>query len=188
VLEQLVAGEDLSRPAHERLEERELLSREPDRRLAAPNLARGGVETEVADLEHGRPLDRAAPVKRPQTREQLGEGERLRQEVVGPGVEPGHAILDGAACRQHQHRSPDPTLAQLAADLHAVEPGKHEVEDDGVVLDRGGHPERVVARARDVRRVALLDQPAPQQAGHLQLVFDDEDAHGPIVAPAMRVR
>ena len=39
--------------------------------------------------------------------------------------------------------------------------------------------EGVVARPRDVDGVALLDEPAPKQARHLQLVLDDEHAHAP---------
>ena len=35
----------------------------------------------------------------------------------------------------------------------------------------------VLAASRDVRRVPLLDEPAPHEARHPQLVLDHQDAH-----------
>ena len=76
---------------------------------------------------------------------------------------------------------------QSPADLDAVEPGQHQVEDDRVVLDRRGQRERVRAGAGDVGRMALLAQAAAQQAGQLRLVLGDEEPHlACIVAPWMR--
>jgi hypothetical protein len=51
------------------------------------------------------------------------------------------------------------------------------------------HPERVLTSGSDVCRIALLDEPAVNQAGHLELVLDDQDAHAHILAgPSMRER
>ena len=177
VLEQLEAREHAARPAHERLEQRELLRRELDLGVAAPDAPRGRVEAQVADREHRRPLGRAAPGERPQPGEQLGERERLRQVVVGAGVEAADAILDRVARGQHQHRRPDAVRAQPAADLDAVHAGEHQVEHDRVVLGRARHPQRVFAGAGDVGGVRLLDEPAPQQRRELGLVLDDQHAH-----------
>src|SRR5207253_10022288 len=76
VLEQVQPREDLARPAHERLEERELLRRQVDLARAAPGTAGRRVEAQVADLEHGRPLELAAAAERAEAGEQLGERER----------------------------------------------------------------------------------------------------------------
>ena len=63
--------------------------------LAAPDLARARVELEVGEPQHlavvplGRPAEQRA-----HAREQLLERERLRDVVVGAGVEPGDAVLD----------------------------------------------------------------------------------------------
>ena len=40
-----------------------------------------------------------------------------------------------------------------------------------------GPPEGVFAVARDVGGHALLPKAAPDQAGHLEVVFNDQDAH-----------
>ena len=45
------------------------------------------------------------------------------------------------------------------------------------------HPEGVLAAARDIRGQSLLDETAPDQARHPQLVLDDQHPHGSIVAP-----
>ena len=49
-----------------------------------------------------------------------------------------------------------------------------------------GHPDGVVAGARDVDRVALLDQAAAEQVRHLQLVLDDQDPHALISFSPLR--
>ena len=153
------------------------------------DLARRRVEPEVADLEHRRPLHGSPPHERPQPREELGERERLRQVVVGARVETGDAVVDAVARREHEHRRPHAVLANPAADLEAVDPGEHEVEHDRVVLGGLGHPDGVVAGAGDVDRMTLLDEAAVQEARHLQLVLDHEDAHPRhIVARKMRAR
>ena len=136
-----------------------------------------GIQPQVAHLEHRRALDRATPHQRPQPCEELGERERLRQVVVGPRIETRDAVVDRVARGEHEHRCPDAVLADPAADLEAVDAGEHQVEHDRVVLGRLRHPDRVVARARDVDRVTLLDEPAPEQARHLELVLDDQDPH-----------
>src|SRR5207302_1872194 len=74
-VEQLPAAQDRSRPAHEELEQRELLRRELELRLAAPRTMGRRVEAQVADLEHRRTLDRRAASQRAQPGEQLLEEE-----------------------------------------------------------------------------------------------------------------
>ena len=50
-------------------------------------------------------LGAAAPQQDAQPGQQLGEGERLDEVVVGPGVEAGDAVLDGVAGGQDQDRA-----------------------------------------------------------------------------------
>ena len=124
--------------------------------IAAPGSMCRGIEAEVADLQHRRPLHLPAPGQSADPCEQLLEGERLGEVVVGSRVEADDAIVHGVACRQHQHRRPDLLPAQAAADLEAVRPRQHHVEDDRVVRDGARHPQRLLTAIGDVRRVPLL--------------------------------
>ena len=157
-----------------------------DLRPVSPRLPGGRIEAEISHLQQGGTLGRATPHERAKPREQLGERERLQQVVVGAGIEPGDAILDRIARREHQHRRPDAPLAQSPAHLDPVEAGQHQVEHDRVVLRGRPQRERIVARPRDVDSVPLLDEAAAQQARHLELVLDHEYSHARIVILEMR--
>ena len=136
-----------------------------------------GIEAQVADLHHRRALDRAAADEGTQAGEQLGEGERLDQVIVGAAVEAGDPIVEGAARGQHQDRRPDAVAAQAPAGLEAVDPGQHHVEDDGVVVGGARHQQGALAFVGDVDVQPFLAQPATQQGRHLHLVLDDQDLH-----------
>src|SRR5581483_4350230 len=157
--------------AHEQLEKGELLRGEVELVAAAPGSMGRGVEAQVADLEDGGTLDRSAPGERPKTRQELLEGERLRQVVVRSRVETADAVVDSVARRQHENRSPDAVVPQAAADLEAVRAREHDVEDDRVVRDGACHPERFLAAVGDVGGVALLAQAAAEQLAELLLVL-----------------
>ena len=122
-VEQLGAAERHAGPAHEQLEQRELLGGEVELLVAAPRPVRSRIQTEIADLEDGRPLHRRASSQRAQPREQLLEGERLGEVIVGAGIESIDAVVDGVARREHQDGRPDAAAAHQAADLEAVRPG-----------------------------------------------------------------
>src|SRR5205085_11014487 len=64
VVEDLGLGRDVSVPAHQVLEQRELAARQADLRLAVTSLPAGRVEPQRSELEDGRPRRRAAPEER----------------------------------------------------------------------------------------------------------------------------
>ena len=146
------------------------------------------IEAQVAHLDRRRPLARRAPHDRPQAREQLGERERLRQVVVGAGVEAADPVADRVAGGEHQHRHPHLALAQAAQGRETVDGRQHHVEQDGVVRRGLDHPQRVLAVGGDVCCVALLAQAAGDQGRHLRFVLDDEHPHSAIVATRRPVR
>ncbi len=156
VLEQLEAGEHLPGRRMNDLEQRELLGRQRDLGVAAPYLPSRRVEAEVTHLEQRGPLDRAAAGQRSQAGKELGERERLQQVVVGAAVEPSHPVGHGVPRGEHQHRRPDPVLAQPPARLEPVDPREHDVEHDRVVLARRGAHQRLLPLARLRRRPARL--------------------------------
>ncbi len=157
----------------------ELLGREIDLRLATPDLMGRRVEPQLADLDDRRPLALAAPHQGTEPGQQLGEGEGLGQVVVGAAVEAGDPVLERAAGGQHQHRRPDPLLAQAPAGLEAVDAGQDHVEDDRVVTRGAGHADSFLAGTGDVDGQALLAEATPDQRRHLHLVLDHQDIHTP---------
>ena len=177
LLQQLVPREHLSRPAHEQLEQRELLRRQLDLGVAAPDALGGGVELQVADFEHGGSFDCSAADDRAQSRPQLRERERLDQVVVGARVEPVDAIVHRVTSRQEEHRRPNPAGAQAGAGLESVHARQHDVQHNCVVALRLRHPERVFAPHRQIGDAAALAQAAAQERAELRIVLDDERAH-----------
>ena len=164
-------------PAHEGFQEDELLGGELDLGIATPSLVSRRIEAQVANLNDRRPLALSAPDQGSKPGQQLGEGERLGQVIVGPAVEPGNAVLERAASGKHQHWRPDPLLAQAPAGLEAVDAGQDHVENDRVVTASAGHADRFLTSARDVNGQALLAETTPDQRRHLHLVLDDQDIH-----------
>ena len=114
--------------------------------------------------------------------EQLFERERLRQVVVGAGVEPFHPVLDLGARGQHQHRQPAPLAPQGAADLEAVHARHEHVQDDRVRLGLLVEPlERLAPVLGQLDGVALELQGPAQRLSYRALVVDDQDLHVRIV-------
>jgi hypothetical protein len=68
---------DWAGAAHEGLEQGELLGREGDLGLAAPDLARGGVEAQIAGLDDRVSLALPAADQGTQAGQELGEGKGL---------------------------------------------------------------------------------------------------------------
>ena len=176
VLEQALAGDDQPLVAHQVLEQLELAVGELDLALAALHLARVRVElSRSPTTSEAAAARRPAPQQRADPREQLLALERLRQVVVGAGVEAADAVLGLGASGQHQDRHVA-LRAQAAADLDAVEAGQAEVEHDEVRDEAGGDVERLDAVGRGAHLVALVAQRAAQDVGDLLVVLDDEDA------------
>ena len=117
------------------------------------------------------------PDQHPHTRQQLGEGERLDQIVVGAGVEAPDAIVHAVARRQHQHRRCRPLLRTRARTCQAIELGQHQgrarSRRRGDSLRTRGLPPP--SRA-EIDRVAGLAEALAQGFRKRQVVLDDQDA------------
>ena len=137
------------------------------------------VERERPVAEHLEPLGAAAAVQRPDAGQQLVEAERLRQIVVGAGVEAADHVLDRVARGEHQDGRVPPLPPELGRDLEPVLLGQHDVEQDDVVLVDVGQHGGLVAVGGDVHHVALFLQSLLDESGDLPVVFHDENFHGP---------
>src|SRR4051812_23615763 len=193
LVEQALAGDDQALVAHQELEQLELPVGQLDLALAAVNLARVGVEDEIAHLHRGGAARRAAAQQRPDPRQQLLALEWLDQVVVGAAVEAGHPVLGLSPCRQHQDRHVA-VAAQAPADLDSIEPGQAEIEHDEIGNEAGGDVESLGPVGGGADFVALVAERAAQDIGDVDVVLDDQDSparlfhfgeHRPMVAAEM---
>ena len=85
--------------------------------LAPLGLPGREVERQVADAEPPPLALEAAPQQGPQAGQQLGQREGLDQVVVGAGIEPRDAVVDGVARRQDEHGRVVADAAHAPADV-----------------------------------------------------------------------
>ena len=160
----------------EELEQPVLGARELDAPVAAPHVARPGSSARSAKRSTlGRGLD--APQQRAQAREQLAQGERLDQVVVGAGIEAGDAVVDRVARGEHEDRRAVAGLAHAPAHLEAVDVRHGDVEHDGVDLLAGDAVERLAAVLGEGHVVALEGQRPLHRRAQRRLVVDHQDSH-----------
>ena len=129
---------------------------------------------------------RPAHGRRAQAGQQLVHAERLRDVVVGAGVERGDLVALAAPRRQDDDRHLRPT-AQPVDDVEAVHPGQAEVEQDDVRVVAGGELQRLLAPSRRGRRRTRGPEVGGEGPTDRRLVVDDQDPrHGtaPDVAAA----
>src|SRR5215207_2409489 len=134
----LGARDDAAGVAHEMLEQRVLLRRERDLALPASSGMAARIHDEFGHRELVGKHVAATSDESTESCEELTEVERLREIIVGAGVQAGDLVLDGIARREHEDGCAGTASANLATDLYAVARGEDDVEDDGIVLiDRG---------------------------------------------------
>jgi len=124
-----------------------------------------------------RRLRRTTAHQRANTREQLGEGERLDKIVVGAAVETGDPILQRVARREDEHGCLDTLAAQRGENLQAVATRKAEIQKDQVERLRRDAKERILAGPFNDYLIALAFEALTQRVGNLLFVFDDKHSH-----------
>jgi len=177
VLVQHRAGDQLAGVHHQVLGDGVLLGGEGHRLLRPAGRARGAVELHLAGAqEGGGPASRAAD-EGPEAGAQLVQVEGLDQVVVGPAVEAADALVHPVAGGEDEDRR-DLGPPQVGEDRPAAPPGQHEVQQNGVVVPALGLELAGLAVVGDVDGESLLLQRLAHGAGEVDLVFDDQDAHG----------
>src|SRR5688572_19980468 len=135
------------------------------------------IQGNAAVMQDVHPL-RATPTGQgPNSSKELIKGERLRQVVVGPSVQPAHDILGGIARREHQDRSTPSLTPELRSDLEAVLPGENDVEQNDVIFRNVRQHRGLVSVPRHVDDVSFLLQTLLDESGNFAIVFDDENPH-----------
>jgi hypothetical protein len=118
-----------------------------------------------------------APAEGAQAGEKLLEGERLREVVVGAGVEAADAVVDAVERGEEEDGRVETLAAERLAELDAVYAREKDVEDDDIVRSVAGHGEAIFAVVREVDRVAFLFEHAADYLGEAAFVFDEEEIH-----------
>ena len=142
---------------------------------SAPARRVPGSSSSVPTASTVGPRRRAAPDQRAEPGEQHDERERLRQEVVGAGVERLGLVVLAVLGGEDQDRRPDAFVAQRAAHLVAVHARQEDVEHDGVVGALAAPPEAVVAVVGDVDVEALGGEPVGDRGREQLFVLHDQD-------------
>src|SRR5439155_1745607 len=140
----VVASEMISsstRPAHglagvlhQYLENRVLLRGEPDPRAATGHAASRRVERQIGHAEHGRPGEASPAEQRPDPCEELGEGERLREVVVGSRAQAADPIGETIPRGEHEDRSGEIARSERLAHRDAVLARQEQANKDKVVF------------------------------------------------------
>src|ERR1700730_13198286 len=121
----------------EELKEREFFGSKGNYFLTACNAALVTIQHEVSVAESCIPAMEAPSNECPHPCEEFRQNEGLREIVVRTGVQPFHSLFDQTASREHQHGRLNPSLAQFAANFHAIDPRQPNVQKNGVVKDLG---------------------------------------------------
>ena len=112
-------------------------------------------------------------------RDQFLDVERLRQVVVSPEVESFQSLVQLAPGGEENHRNGIALLSEILQDAQPIPPGKHDVQDDGIIRFRRCQGVSLVAVVAEVDHHALLFQSLANEGSDLLLIFDNQDAHDP---------
>ena len=141
--QQLEFGDPFAEVAEQCLEQGVLAAGQLDRDVATATRAVDRVQRQIPGDELTRSGAGIPSGEGPEPSHEDHERERLRQEVVGAGIERlGFVVLAGLG-GEHQDRCPDALRAQRLADLVAVHAGQEDVEHDRPVGAFVGSPQTV---------------------------------------------
>ena len=88
-----------------------------------------------------------------------------------------NTIVDGAQCRENQHRCAVVALAQRADDGQAIEIGQLAIRDDHVVVAARRLGESVASIGAVIDGVTAVTQSLDEIFGSFEIVFDEKQMH-----------
>ena len=160
--EQFACRDRCAGGGEQELEHRELLPAQLEPAAGARRDALHGVEPEVAPGEERCASGVAAAGERADAGDELGEGERLGQVVVGAEAEPVDTVFDRVGRGQHEHARTRPACHQCATHVVAVDLGNVAIEQDHFVAVTGARDGARPLRRRRCRRPFLRGASRPQ--------------------------
>src|SRR5579883_1797831 len=184
-VEDCLAVQHLARMTHKQVEKIIFGRGQFDLAIAAQNLARGGIQLEVAELQNLlmrrtailAPAPALAAQNRANTRHQFLEAKRLGQVIVGPGIQPRDAIAHVVFGGEHQDGNilRGRVGAQPSANLQAVHPRQHNIQDDQIGVDALSRRQPLGAIHRCFYQKALVLESELDKLDDVLLVVDDQD-------------
>ena len=175
------AADDTASIASEKFQESILLGGQGDGASAALGGLRGGIERQVSHHDLRGAEFRGPAQEGTKTGEQFAKFEGFGEVVVGAGIEAGDAVFDGIARGEHENRHALIQRTNGAADLKAIFPGNHHVENNEVIVVDFDLIQGVGAGGGHVDGVGLLLQTASDETHDAGIVFDEEQSHGSII-------
>src|SRR5208337_1408017 len=174
-----VAGDRRVLVAKQELEELELASGQLDLDASSGDRPGDQVHFQVVGLEAEITIHNVTPQQCANPGEQLGEGKRFGQVIVGPRIEPLNSVLDPVSRREDQDRLGESVTSQAAQHVQSIAFGKHQVKHDGIDGPTLGVKIPLLSGQGRDHLVALLGQTALQTLQKLLLVLDHKQArHG----------
>ncbi|SPE31588.1 hypothetical protein SBA6_160018 [Candidatus Sulfopaludibacter sp. SbA6] len=175
-VEQLLAAEDHSGAAHQKLQQPELRGGELQRRALQANLAAAGVQFQAAGLQHARGRCLVAKLEL-DARHQLAHEERLHYVIVGADLEAHDAVGLGGPRGQKDDGGGGEVrvLADAFADVEAVGIGQHDIEQDQVRAHLPAQLQRAFPGLQSGQGEALFLQVVFQEREEVGVVFDEEN-------------
>ena len=170
------AAERAAAVAHQVFQDAEFLGSQLDVFVGARHLAADAIEQQVAHLQpfrHGL----AAAQARPHASQQFDKRKRLHQIIVGAQFQAFYAIVDGIARAQDQDRRAGLAVANLLQHRKAVHVGKHQVQNDEVILSAMNQIDGGGAVAGDIDGVARAFQTTGQEVLNAFFVLDNQYSH-----------
>src|SRR5215469_141434 len=143
-----ILSDHLARRAQQFFEQSPLPARQIQHRAIHLRRTRDGIEAERTEHINPAPARSRPPQYGAQSRIELRQFEWLDQIVIRTGVQSADSILDAVTRgKNHDGHRHTRISAQCAQELHAVDIGQTEVENDGVVSGPRGRGERFLAVA-----------------------------------------
>jgi hypothetical protein len=106
--------------------------------------------------------------------------ERLRDVVVGAGAHGRDGVVERAVAGEDEDGQLRPLALDALHELEAVDPGQVDVADDQIPLVPADDLERLLGTRGPVHLAEAPQQLNQQGSAHL-VVFDEEDACGPLL-------
>src|SRR5262249_14120308 len=136
------------------------------------------IKHQIGYLELEIYLAALASPERTHPRQQLGEGERLGEVVIGAAVEAPNLHIDRVAGGEKNDGCRNVLFAEPVTDFYPIHERKRNIKNDEVVVFRRGSEESVLTVGSDVDRSAFFFEPAFYKCCHFRFVFDNQHPHG----------